>query len=302
MKRVGKSLLFLAAASLLLLVAGFCYSCSARSALKKEDLRADRDPVTGIVRGTEPFFFEGPGDRAVLLVHGWIGSPVDFHDLGERLHEKGVAVRAMLLPGHGTTPLDLAELSADDQIDAVRREFLDLKEKYPRVAVAGFSMGGALAVLLASEEPVDRLVLAAPYFSVTYKWYYVLSPKTWNDLLSPIFPYVMKPGSFKRVNKEGVEDKIFCYRVFPTRSVSELIELGRRAGDPRVLGRIECPVLVLQSHGDMASSSIAVEECYALIASDQKEIAWFDLSNHHLFWDHEDREVIERVVEFVAGD
>src|SRR5688572_17767016 len=53
---------------------------------------------------TAPFEL-GSGDDACLLLHGFTGSPWDMRPLGERLSERGYAVRAIRLPGHGSTPL-----------------------------------------------------------------------------------------------------------------------------------------------------------------------------------------------------
>ena len=48
----------------------------------------------------QPFFFP-EGEHAVLLMHGFTGSPAHMRKLGEALHARGFAVRGILLPGHG---------------------------------------------------------------------------------------------------------------------------------------------------------------------------------------------------------
>jgi carboxylesterase len=53
-----------------------------------------------------------PGDErkestAVLMVHGFTGSPSEFRRVGYFLNEMGYTVKAVRLPGHGTTPEDM---------------------------------------------------------------------------------------------------------------------------------------------------------------------------------------------------
>jgi esterase/lipase len=51
----------------------------------------------------------------------------------------------------------------------VRDSWYALKSEYQRVHVIGFSFGGALALHLAAEQPVDDLVLLAPALYVHFK-------------------------------------------------------------------------------------------------------------------------------------
>ena len=72
-----------------------------------EEKSLPRDSA-GILIGAEPFSFpvEG-GDRAVILIHGFGGTPFDLRLLGEYLSDNGIASYGVLLPGFGTSELDL---------------------------------------------------------------------------------------------------------------------------------------------------------------------------------------------------
>ncbi len=54
--------------------------------------------------------FALPGTRPLgcLLVHGFTGAPDEMRPLGEALAAAGFPVRAVRLPGHGTSVDDLA--------------------------------------------------------------------------------------------------------------------------------------------------------------------------------------------------
>lgn len=281
------------------------YACASQRALRREVRDTPRDPATGVVLGTEALALDPPGradapTTACLLVHGFIGSRKDFADLGPRLAAAGFHVDIMRLPGHGTTPQDFRAQSPESLLQAVIDEYRALRRQYRAVYVVGFSMGGALSTLLASRENVDRLVLAAPYYGVTYKWYYLLPPSLWNTLLGPAVPYGIKYDCFIKLNRREALGEIFTYRCVPTRGVSTLLALGRQARQPQTLQAVKCPVLVISSVGDEAASPDRVREAFPLLASPRKQAHWLTArSNHQVFWDYDREEVKTAVVDFL---
>ena len=44
---------------------------------------------------------------AVFLLHGFAGSPIDLEPLIKEIDKQGYAYKAVILPGHGTSPKDL---------------------------------------------------------------------------------------------------------------------------------------------------------------------------------------------------
>jgi carboxylesterase len=298
--RRAAALPILAALLAVLVVLG--YTDVVEALLRDEIRTTPRSPRTGIVTGTEARTLSGAENRACLLIHGWLTSRIDFNDLAGRLNAKGLTVREMRLPGHGTTPRELAGVEADGFVRAVEEEFLDLKRSHGEVFVVGFSMGGSLGTILAAGHPVDRLVLVAPYYAVTYRWYYVIPAEVWNDLLSPFLAFVYKSGAMIRVNRKEAKEHIFSYRSIPTQSVSELCEVGRRARAPDLLSRVACPVLMVLSPGDMAASPEAAEEALGAMGSSRKELMRCERSNHHILWDYDGPAAMERIVGFLASE
>lgn len=277
------------------------YACASSRSVTREIETTPRDPQTGIVLGTEAVSLGG-GDASIacLMLHGFVGSRIDFAGLGERLAEKGFYVRMTRLPGHGTTPIDFSKQSADDLYAATVAEYATLRSRFDTIYVVGFSMGGALATLLAAEYPVDRLVLVAPYFKVTYYWYYVLPPAVWNRLLSPVVHYVPKTESFIRVNKRESVEHMYSYRNVPTQGAATLEQLGKRARQPETLAKVTSPVLVLHAYGDEAASPAAMVQAFERLGSQSKRIRWFsEKINHHILWDYEGEEAADEIVDYL---
>ena len=87
-----------------------------------------------------------------------MGAPGDFVHLTEKLDILGFAVDAPILErcADGERP------DIHQWLSAARSAYIDLRERCDRVVVAGHSTGGALALILAEQYPVDALVCLAP--------------------------------------------------------------------------------------------------------------------------------------------
>lgn len=279
-----------------------CYSCAANKAAAREAAAATRDPATKIIIGAEPLTLAGSPTRACLLIHGWLGSRNDYNELPARLNARGLTVRAMLLPGHGTTAYELEKVKADEFLEAVRAEYRALAATHTDVTVVGFSLGGALATLLAAEERLDRLVLVGPYYDVTYKWYYVLPAPTWNKIIRPLTRFVIRSERFLGTNRKEMKPHILAYRTVPTAAVTELNIVGERARDPAALAKVTAPVLVLHPRKDHAASYEAMQAAFARLGSAQKKLVTLERSNHLVFWDYDAEEAIKEIEAFVGTD
>jgi carboxylesterase len=121
-------------------------------------------PQTRPIRKDPPLARE-----AVLLLHGFSGSPAEMLPLAESLADAGYAVRAPRYPGHGSTRDDFMRTDAEDWARRAFDAYLDLRAEYDTVHVAGHSMGGLLATAVASTFGAARLILFAPAFELKRK-------------------------------------------------------------------------------------------------------------------------------------
>ena len=89
----------------------------------------------------------------VLFLHGFAGSAADWSEAAAAVATQGYAALAADLPGHGRT--EIPEDSARFGIEETARDLVLALDALgiPRAHVAGYSMGGRVALYLALETP-----------------------------------------------------------------------------------------------------------------------------------------------------
>lgn len=98
-----------------------------------------------------------------LLIHGLNDSPFVWRDLADRLSGEGFDVRAILLPGHGSRPGGMLDVTYQDWLDAVRGHMEAWNTDSAPIYLGGFSLGGVIATAMALEsDAVAGLLLFAP--------------------------------------------------------------------------------------------------------------------------------------------
>lgn len=237
----------------------------------------------------QPFELEA-GENALLLIHGFTGSPSHMRTVGEAAHQAGFSVHGILLPGHGLSIDEMEKSSGEDWLGASRAALSDMQKQYKRVAVGGLSMGGVLSLLLAAEYDISALLLFAP----------ALRYKRQTDYLSPIAKHFLrvqqwKPPTFPE--KDFLSDYDYGYPGAPVGKVEDMTGLQRQA--KQKLPKITCPTVLFQSHKDESVHVCVPERIMRRITSDVKEIHWVDRSPHVLTIGPERQYINERVVDFL---
>jgi len=261
---------------------------------------AAREPDSPYLKGMAPRTL-GPADadKAVLFVHGFIGAQSNFSDLPDTIAASGWYVETVRLPGHGTSPRDFERTTADELetgvIDAIR----GLKANHETVVVVGHSMGGALSTLAAAQEPIDGLVLCAPYFGLTH--HRVLGIPT--DWLARRAALVIRwlpgrPGNGP-VAKPSGRVHVDCYGWIPTAGTLTALEVRERANQDAVLQAITGPVLTIHSHNDSVTSSEATATAAAKMSNASVKTSWLEKSDHVIFWDYEADQVTREIQTFL---
>ena len=236
----------------------------------------------------QPFWFP-EGDHGVLLIHGFTGSPSHMRLIGEGLRDKGFAVRGILLPGHGESPEAMGKATWQDWFQASREAAVDMRKRYPYFTVAGLSMGGCLALMLAEQMDADACVtIAAPMKTVAK--FRSLAP-----IAALVHPVVNKRADGGRASLNADYD--IGYDSYPLSSVAHLSAVMRQARQH--LSLIRCPVLAVQSHGDKTVTPDSPDIILNGVSSEIKARLWLDEAPHVCTISPEYPKIVEAMTEFL---
>jgi len=181
---------------------------------------------------SRPFEISGR-DQALLLIHGFTGTPAEMRPIGERIARSfGWKVVAPLLPGHGTTPDDLSLYQWSDWLESARTVHHELLRSFEQVHLVGLSMGTLLCLELFKENPsrVRSMALLAPalfFRGALEKFVTYVSRCSWVSLMNSTLP-----------KGPPLHPDHVTYRRYSIRALGELSKLMERS---RELAERESP-------------------------------------------------------------
>ena len=149
-------------------------------AFTKAAIQSERDdnPTQAVIDNLAPFVLtpgtECPQDasgryqKGIVLTHGLLDSTYNMRPIAEYFQSQCFYVLTVLLPGHGTRPGDLLATKWQDWAEVEHFAAAQLAQHANTLFLSGHSIGGALSVLEAAQNPdIDALVLFAPALAIT---------------------------------------------------------------------------------------------------------------------------------------
>lgn len=244
---------------------------------------------TEIQGAARPFTF-GEGNKVgCLLIHGALGGPEDMRGLGEYLGENNLLAKGILLKGHGTRPSDLYDIKWNEWIAQVEKELLNLKKTCENVFLIGFSMGGLIALYIASEQEVDGVVtIAAPAYIRDRRLSLVLLLRFFKkEVRAPHGPddpdLIPNPATYDRI---------------PLNAVSQIVDLIKEAR--RKAKRVNVPVLLIHATRDSYSPPDSAKIFHETITSTDRKMLMINCPYHQLTMVRSKRhQVFKAVLDFI---
>lgn len=251
-----------------------------------------------MLAGKEPFFWEASSRKAVLCIHGFTGSPGLYRKLGRRLTTEGFTVSAPLLPGHGTSPEALIQVTEHHWIAAANIEYERLADKYERVDIVGLSLGGAIATLLAAyhadEASLGQVIIMSPGYSLHPALLNKIQPLLDSGIRND---EIMIPLPTRNPKDNDLDECIFGYNAAPIISVRHLQTLGKQALE--AVPRIKQPTLLLYSAADTVANPELCEQA-AKAFSSPLEVVRFEQSEHSLLLGNNREETLSKILDFIS--
>ena len=251
----------------------------------------------GTISGAETIDLQEGNSHGILLLHGFGDTPQTLRLLAGHLHDHGFDVKAPLLPGHGRSESSFMESRRKDWLACARQELAAMQATHKSVSVAGLSMGGAIAAILAAETPgICALVLIAPYLDVTaFQRFASASYWLWGPIAG-----VRRSSSPRSILNPEERAKNLGYGVYTGRLLYELWRLASQGR--RVLGRITVPTLVLQSKTDPRVAPAVAERALAALGTREKRLEWIEGGGHIITVDYGRDKVFDEVTRWIRNE
>lgn len=189
-----------------------------------------------------------------LLIHGLLDSPFSLKDIGLRLQQQGIFSRAVLLPGHGTKPAGLLDITYQQWLDTVLYGILSFKNRVDELFLIGYSTGAALSLyhmlqnypLLQKELKIAGLVMLCPAIKIKAP---VNALAIWHKLINGI-KCDNSPWFYKETEVDYAKYRSIAYNA--VLQVAELTDINHNLGQKKTL---DVPILMVLSREDDTISS-----------------------------------------------
>ncbi len=154
----------------------------------------------------QPFLMEG-GKPAALLVHGFPGTALEMRPIGQPLNDAGWTVRGVRLPGFGPELSEEIDYDNDAWVDFLCNEVHALKKQgHAPIIMVGYSFGGGLSLEVAAKEPLDGLILLAPFTWREPPWASLLL-----DIVRSLLPVSVDPFRYISTNNDLIKEEFLQY-------------------------------------------------------------------------------------------
>ncbi|KAB8131744.1 abhydrolase domain-containing 18 [Gracilibacillus oryzae] len=237
----------------------------------------------------EPFMFKGD-ERAVLLLHGFTGHSADVRMLGRYLNSLGYTCYAPIYRGHGKSPEELIDVTADQWWEDVQEAYQYLKkEGYEKIAVAGLSLGGVLGLRLACNNPLQAVVtMCSPMFFDNEE-----------QLTIGFRQFAKEYKQLEKKDDETIQEEINRLLENSKELFKQIAESIERVKED--IDMLYTPAFVVQATNDKMINTESANYIYQTVESDQKLIKWYENAGHAITFSNAKDELHKDIAEFFAS-
>ena len=244
------------------------YIARSRDMLNRAHAKLGAADVQKIVAGNAPFELKPPVGfpigqkkiyrRGILLTHGLTDSPYFMRHLAAFFQQQGFLVMAVLLPGHGTQPGDLLEVTRQEWGRTVAYGVDQLADAVDQVYLAGYSIGGTLSVCQSlRDNRVRGLFLFSPAIRIT--------PRAALAKLHRLYSWLIPSARWVNIKPDS---DIYRYESLTKNAVVQThaltCELSAQLRQPKFQEqRLNIPIFAVASVDDMTVNTSATLEFMA---------------------------------------
>jgi esterase/lipase/1-acyl-sn-glycerol-3-phosphate acyltransferase len=244
-----------------------------------------------------PYLIPGRSKRlGVVLCHGYMAAPLEVRGLAEYLGRLGLYVYAPRLPGHGTSPEDLAARSYQEWVRAVEHGYAVMSSICRQVVVGGFSTGAGLALVLAARvrSLAGVFAVSTPMRLRDFTARFAPAVDMWNRLVGRALHSAPK----MEFVENRPENPHINYQRNPVSGVREIERLMDEL-EPK-LRRISSPALVIHSDQDPVVDPRGSAKIFEMLGSADKRCTLFSIPRHGILIGPQSEKVYRVIGDFVG--
>lgn len=220
-------------------------------------------------------------DIGCLIIHGFAGNIDEIEPLNKYLLSKGFISTRPILKGHMGSRRDLAFVKYTEWIESAEKSFLELNSQCKKTIIIGFSMGGLIAINLATRYRTDGVI----------------------TLNTPIYHWDIKRIMENILNDIKVKDySNIKYYIKSATSIpfSAMINFKvlLRKTKP-LLKHIKCPIFIAQGLIDDTVHYKSADYIYKNVSSKVKDIKYYKNTDHIICHSTENEDVFRDIESFI---
>lgn len=237
------------------------------------------------------------GSPAVLALHGFGATTQEVGMVVEVARQLGLAARAPLLPGHGSSVHELGKTRYVDWYAAAERALRELLSEHGRAIVVGSSMGSLLALDLAADYPERVLGVGVLGCPIRLNW-------PWPSLALAAVSLLRIPDFTLRKSGPDIRDPEarrtqVTYSEQPAHAGNDVRLAGRRVEGR--LGSVRCTAFVAHGRHDHVCPVRNARLVYDKLGTPaaRKELLILERSYHIITRDLEHELLATRLTRFI---
>ena len=215
--------------------------------------------------------------NGIYLIHGFTNTTYETKKLAEYLSKYGYRTITNNLPGHGTTIEDCNRVKYNDWIESVEQDVAKLASECDKIHLIGSSMGGVLALHIASKFPINSLITIAPVFQFKSEF------KT--RILVPLFNKIIPVVSKSSLYDNGENMSFYGYVGYPNKALNQFQKMTNIIRPQ--LTKVKCPILLMYSKADQTCIMKNYDIVNNNISSTIKEKLILEKISHNMLRDNQ---------------
>lgn len=229
----------------------------------------------------------------VLVLHGFMGSPLSSRPMAEYLNRKGLFVHCPLLPGHGTYPSALHGAKRQSWLAEVEEAYQTARRHCDELYIIGHSMGNILGAHVALKfGGVQGMAMLAPVYDVPDPR---LNWVKYARFFSPwYYPHKSKRESMQKLVRERVLDfdptvdfdspefqaQLPQVSRVPLSGMHEMVEMIAKGR--KLWPQLDVPVRIFAGEDDSAANPDNARRIFSLLPNSDKNLTVYPHVGHEL--------------------